>query len=574
MAKKYFKRTPILPNIEDWPIMQLTDRKRLIKELAIIAYRRIKTRRGKQLDKILAQTIFRERARVKEGTWRVEHNDEESFWRDMQKLLAKSADPDPDNPQKKEEVLDQILHRITDRYANEIVGGFNKKTFKFARKFLTLLFNRLLNTAANRNLQRLYGTKYELHDRLIAEGQVELLRKIFPKGNIVVVPTHFSNLDSILIGYVMDAIVGIPAFTYGAGLNLFNFGPAAYFMKRLGAYRVDRRKKNIIYLETLIALSSLFNQKGINNIFFPGGTRSRTGAIESELKMGLLSSLIDAQRELLLKGSDRKVIVVPVVMSYHFVLEAKHLINQHLRRTGQERYLPGSKPDGSRSFKRISKFVWEFFKDPSEIVVSIGRPMDVMGNFVDENAVSLDRQGNPVDIKSYFVNDGRITEDKQREAVYTRHLAARLVRRFHHENIVLTSHIVSFVAFELLRAHHHHLDLFELLRLPTDDVTLPINLMADAVIEVQDALRDLQTKGEIALMHNVLHMPLEVIYDGIVKVGKFHIAKPLAVNKAGDIYSRDFALLYYYHNRLTGYGIESRIPWRQLLASHKDIYSF
>ena len=86
------------------------------------------------------------------------------------------------------------------------------------------------------------------------------------------VPTHFSNLDSILIGWVIH-VLGLPPFIYGAGLNLFNIKILAYFMNSLGAYKVDRRKKNPIYLEALKSYSNLAIQEGAHSLFFPGGTR-------------------------------------------------------------------------------------------------------------------------------------------------------------------------------------------------------------------------------------------------------------------------------------------------------------
>lgn len=100
------------------------------------------------------------------------------------------------------------------------------------------------------------------------KGDIDHVRSLAQKGTLIIVPTHFSNLDSILIGYVLDAVTGLPAFSYGAGLNLYNTGYTAYFMNRLGAYRVDRRKKNKIYLETLKSMSSLSIQRGTNSIFF------------------------------------------------------------------------------------------------------------------------------------------------------------------------------------------------------------------------------------------------------------------------------------------------------------------
>ena len=137
------------------------------------------------------------------------------------------------------------------------------------------------------------------------------------------VPTHFSNLDSILIGWIIHSL-GLPAFIYGAGLNLFNIKIFAYFMNSLGAYKVDRRKKNVPYLETLKFYSMLAVQKGAHSIFFPGGTRSRSGMMEKHLKLGLLSSTIEAQRNLYLEtppGEEvRKIFIVPVTLNYHFVL--------------------------------------------------------------------------------------------------------------------------------------------------------------------------------------------------------------------------------------------------------------
>ena len=85
-----------------------------------------------------------------------------------------------------------------------------------------------------------------MHVRLIVAGKTDSIRTLIKDHTVVVVPTHFSNLDSILIGYAMDAMMGLPSFSYGAGLNLYNTGYTAYFMNRLGAYRVDRRKKNPI----------------------------------------------------------------------------------------------------------------------------------------------------------------------------------------------------------------------------------------------------------------------------------------------------------------------------------------
>src|SRR5207344_2939506 len=99
--------------------------------------------------------------------------------------------------------------------------------------------------------------KHKIHERIKLFGPIEKIRKLSKDGVLVIVPTHSSNMDSIMIGYALDEIAGLPAFSYGAGLNLYNSEFFGYFMNRLGAYRVDRRKKNPVYLESLKAMSNI-----------------------------------------------------------------------------------------------------------------------------------------------------------------------------------------------------------------------------------------------------------------------------------------------------------------------------
>ena len=84
--------------------------------------------------------------------------------------------------------------------------------------------------------------------------------------------------------------------------------------------------------------SNVALQKGAHSLFFPGGTRSRSGMIEKQLKLGLLSTSVEAQRNLYLEnpeGEVRKIFVVPVTLNYHFVLEAPDLIEDYLQVTGK-----------------------------------------------------------------------------------------------------------------------------------------------------------------------------------------------------------------------------------------------
>ncbi len=557
----------IFPEISDWPIYRLlSDRKNLVAEIESYTFDRLKILYGNELEDIIAKTIYLERIRVREEPWKVDEPDEPVFWKKLGQKLAKGSLNG--NGTGQNGTLDEILRQILHRYAEEIVGTFKISTFQFARHFLSMFFNRLLNTAAGRNMKRIFGKEHKVYERLLTKGDIENIRHLATKGTLVVVPTHSSNLDSILIGYAMDTIVGLPSFSYGAGLNLYNTGYTAYFMNRLGAYRVDRRKKNPVYLETLKAMSSLSIEKGTNSIFFPGGTRSRSGALESKLKMGLMGTAVEAQRRIYEKGKDEKIIIVPLILSYHVVLEAKYLIEQHLRITGKEKYLKVK--DAFYSFRKLLKFGWNFFSQPSEITLSFGKPMDVLGNFLDNDGNSLDLFGNQVDTREYFMLDGNITEDLQRESEYTIVLAERIVERYYKDNIVLSSHVVSFAVFNLLKYENPALDIFGLLRLPPDDYVFEIETVREIVLQLQARLLDMQKSGRIKLSNQILQPVNEIIKDGVRNLGIYHAEETLLYNKEGDIVSQDFDLLFFYHNRLTGYGLEKAIVLRDEPINKKE----
>lgn len=548
----------VIPDIEQWPIYKLLDdRKNLIEEIDDYTFHRVVKLHGDELEDTIAKTIYMERIRMKEEPWKVDPPQDRVFWRKISKKFFGKPDEqlsDEEKKQKNEELLRRIIHR----YSDEIVGTFRIPTFLFARKFLTVLFNRLLNTAAGRNMKRIFGSKYKVYERLLTKGEVEKLRTLMTKGTVIIVPTHSSNLDSMLIGYALDTIVGVPSFSYGAGLNLYNTGYTAYFMNRLGAYRVDRRKKNPIYLETLKAMSKLSIQRGTNSLFFPGGTRSRSGALENKLKMGLLGTAVEAQRTSYQNGTNEKIFIVPLILSYHFVLEAKYLIEQHLSYIGKERYFRTK--DEFYSLRKILKFGWTFFSQPSEITLSFGRPLDVMGNFVDEDGNSYDRFGHPVKLREYFMGEGEVNENLQREAEYTMMLAERLVERYHKENIVLTSHIVAYAAFNILKRVYSHLDLFGVLRLPPDDFVFPMELMLEIVGQTRNILIEMNKAGKIKLSNQVYFEPKELMEDGVRNLGVYHIEKPL-IFVDDKLVSQDFKLLYFYHNRLDNYKLNRQYVW-------------
>ena len=108
-------------------------------------------------------------------------------------------------------------------------------------------------------------------------------------------------------------------------------------MRNLGAYKVDRKKTATVYKDVLKEYATCSLEMGYHNLFFPGGTRSRSGAVERHLKLGLLGCAVRAYVGRPRAGRPRpEIYLVPVTMNYELVLEAETLIDDHLsRRSGR-----------------------------------------------------------------------------------------------------------------------------------------------------------------------------------------------------------------------------------------------
>ena len=556
MIKKKVQYPEIIPDKSEWPIVKLArNRKEFIEEVTTEAYQKIFDTKNGSIREEIETTIHREKLRMKANPWRVDPPDERVYWKGIQ---ARLLDVNPDEPSKAKEQEKEILKEIIRRYGTEISGNFKKSAYQFAQKFVTFGFARLLNAARVKGLLSLFSRQLDLDDKLHVIGETEHIRSLAKKGTVVMVPTHFSNLDSILIGWAINYL-GLPPFIYGAGLNLFNIKILAYFMNSLGAYKVDRRKKNAIYLETLKTYSRSAIKRGCHSLFFPGGTRSRSGEIENTLKVGLLATAIEAQRELYQGAKEeevRKVFIVPVVINYHFTLEAPSLIRDYLKRTGRERYYVEA-DEFSTSYK-LGTFMFKFFTKGSDISVNIGRGMDILGNYVDQDGNSFDKNGNPINVRDYFLRDKKITYDAQRENEYVRFLSRRIVEEYHKYNRVFASHLVAYTAFKMLERKNPKLDLYHILRLPDEDLELDYEEFKKNFKRLRRRIEKLYAKGQVDMADHMKDKAGDAIEHGLQNVGLYHDQRPL-IRKGDKIIVQDTNTLFYYHNRMNGYGLEKYI---------------
>lgn len=551
------KYEPIIPDITQWPIYELSShRYEFIHEVRESTIRKCLELMDddQSLIEELARTVYQERIRLSEKPWKADPEDEKEYWGFVRSEMVKISSLS-ENPTEQREAAKELMSSIVSRYANEICGTFDPEIYEFAKIAIPFGFSRLLNTSLGLRFKKRLSNRFSsIRDRFTFEGDIDRIRELGKKHTLVVLPTHLSNIDSPVIGWAIQEI-GLPAFIYGAGLNLFGVRFFAYFMNRLGAYKVDRRKKNLFYLETLKEYSTLAIHRGAHSLFFPGGTRSRSGEVETKLKLGLLGTAMDAQYLNYLHAKEgeepKKIIIIPVTLNYHFVLEAQSLINEHLKTTGKELYI-AERDELSTSFKFLN-FIRKFLTKSSKISVFFGPCMDLFGNEVLLDGTSIDRNGKPVEIKNYFYSQGQLKDDPQRNTEYIKLLGDIMVDKFHQYNIVFTSQLVAFVAFTILRKRYRKQDLYSFLRTAREDRLIKYDEFVEACERVRTAIMELNKQGKIQVAQNLQGDIHYVVEHGINNLGVYHSKRPLERTPKGDITSDDMKLLLFYHNRLDGY---------------------
>ena len=205
----------------------------------------------------------------------------------------------------------------------------------------------------------------KMYDRIsVNEDQIVRFKELINDGqHVVLVPTHRSYIDFLLLSYVLFAYhVKVPFVAAGEdfqnipGINSFLRKSGAFFMKR----KFDH-KSNPLYVSVFKAYmqSILASHKVVE--FFVEGTRSRSGKMLRN-KNGLISFAMDLY--------DRRKVdnihFVPVSISYEHVLEDESFFKE---------LLGSSKTP--ESLGRVAKAASVFWTKYGRVDVIFGEPISL-----------------------------------------------------------------------------------------------------------------------------------------------------------------------------------------------------
>jgi glycerol-3-phosphate O-acyltransferase len=474
-----------------------------------------------------------------------EARDRLGYWRSMIRRIGKMDDAEQR----------RVLHTIVTNMARDVAGNFDPRVYRFARQAVPRLIGGVMEPRQlSKDLMAPAGAAL---DRVLkVQGDLEHLQDLQSRGSLVFVPTHSSNLDSIVLAQALET-AGLPPAIYGAGKNLFTNPIISFFMHNLGAYRVDRRIRVSLYKDVLKLYSQVMIERGYHSLFFPGGTRSRSGMIERHLKLGLLGSAVEAFTTNQIRRIDRPVWFVPTTINYALVLEAETLIHDWLTEEGQARYIIEDD-----EFSRIDRW-FAFFRKVvgmrGACTIRFGKPIDPFGNAVNGDGQSVTPTGRVIDPGGYVEHRGEPVADAARDAAYTRELGEVLAKRYEQDTVLMSTQVVAHVLFrELVRATPG-MDLFARLRL-RGEISLEQEDVCNTLAVTRERLAALERKGRVRLSEVVAQdEPAQLLDRALTFWNGYHDSVAASLEGTRVILG-DPSLLLYYQNRLVSFAEDIAEP--------------
>ncbi|RMG97984.1 MAG: hypothetical protein D6705_07220 [Deltaproteobacteria bacterium] len=540
---------PYVPRATDPKTFWLdTERDDLVEEVV----RRIVARHGgdpEAVEAVLSDAVYHEIQRLE-----AQHDEESRArlgdWRELVRAL----------PTLSFDRRVQTLEDRTRRMAYDVAGNFDPRVYRFAAKVVPTVLASVMHPGSL--LPTEGSLDPELRSLVVAQGDIERLRRISEVATVVYVPTHASNLDSLALAWALYR-EGLPPVVYGAGKNLFTNPIISFFMHNLGAYRIDRRIRAQLYKDVLKTYSAVLLERGYHSLFFPGGTRSRSGEVEKKLKLGLAGTAVEAFARNAVRGRTRPMVFVPTTINYTLVLEAETLISDYLHQQGRSRYIIDDD-----EFSRIDRWVAFFHRlreHEGACILRFAEPIDPFGNPVDAEGRSIGPGGRVLDPTRYLRFEGSLTLDHEREHAYTEALGADFVRAFHENTVVMPSQAVAHVLYRWLVRATPGVEPFARLR-RKGELAVPRSEVTAALGRLRDRLLELEAKGALRVSPWLASASPDRVIDRVLAEWAGYHLTTIAAQRDGAIVAEDPRLLLYYGNRLRPWALELAEPGEERVA--------
>jgi glycerol-3-phosphate O-acyltransferase len=262
---------------------------------------------------------------------------------------------------KRERSSERQLRKRAYEYYKEIAANYSVLILSIFSKLVAFILDKIFD-----------GIQYD------PEG-IRKIREASKKGPLIILPTHKSYMDFIVIPYIFF-INKLFSPHIVAGINM-SFFPLGMIGRRAGAFFIRRTFKGLKLYPTIFKqyVRTLVSD-GYSILMFMEGGRSRTGKLLSP-KLGFLYYVIDA----IYAGYNEDLVFVPIAIDYDRILEEK----AHSKELKGSRKVDESMSDmikNRKVLKRKYGKVYVSFSDPftlkdiSEGITDIKALPDLVAN--------------------------------------------------------------------------------------------------------------------------------------------------------------------------------------------------
>ncbi len=228
-------------------------------------------------------------------------------------------------------VQDQV-----EEYIEEIVPFFN-----------LLSYYKIGYWIANFFLNLIYEVVIDLEN-------AEKLKKIPADSVVVFVMNHRSNIDYILVAYMLAQQISL---SYAVG-EWARVWPLEYIFKSFGAYFIRRKFREPLYHLVLEKYVQLISLQGVTQGIFLEGGLSRDGNFRPA-KIGILDYIIRIKKN---PAFERDLVFVPAAINYDWVLEDRTLVQE---------WKKGKEKSGFKD--HTSSLVRFLIKGPATLMANLAR---------------------------------------------------------------------------------------------------------------------------------------------------------------------------------------------------------
>ena len=146
-------------------------------------------------------------------------------------------------------------------------------------------------------------------------------------------------------------------------------------------------------------------------------------------------------------------------------------------------------------------------------------------------------------------------DEKNNKTEILNNLSEKIIDELMAGTVVFSSLILSFTSFEIIRKKFRKMDIENIIELPEDELTLNIEYFKTKYKNVLESVKNLSERKKLKISDELLLSIDDQIKIGCKNLGLYHAIRPLEFKK-DKIIIKNIKMLFYYRNRLDGYGIE------------------